>query len=68
MADKSPSLTLAAHVSLEKSLVREQTPQMEEDTVETIAALQAKLAEKDKQLQEQIQGGRWVVAGGLRIC
>ena len=28
---------------------------MEEDTVETIAALQAKLAEKDKQLQEQIQ-------------
>ena len=28
---------------------------MEEDTAETIAALQAKIAEKNKQLQEQIQ-------------
>ena len=55
MNDKSPSPSPAARDSPEKSPTRRKHFQMEEDNAETVAALQAKMAEKDKQLQEQIR-------------
>ena len=54
LGDLSPSPPLAARKSPAKSPARESTPQLEDDTAETIAVLQAEIAERDKQLQEQI--------------